>query len=80
MTNKKVEMTAADWRCAAEDAIERAVGWIRSDDKMIGARNNALRQAAELLRAADTFNGRANMLEIFQEGPDTAEVETLEAR
>lgn len=74
---KKVQMTPEDWRKAADEAVEQAVGWMHSDDKMVGARANALRRAAEFLRAADTFRGHANMLEI-EGGVDETTVEVWE--
>lgn len=72
LTERKVQMTADDWRAVADEAREHAVGWLNQPDQF--NRAGALEHAASLLRAADTFAGRANHLDMF-DGVDEATIE-----
>ena len=58
----EVSMHPDDWRRVAEEAVEHAIGWLHQADAM--SRAGAIERAGSLLRAADAFNGRANMLEL----------------
>lgn len=65
ITQKVVQMTVADYRNAANEAREYAVALLRHEPaNELGAGGRML-QAAEFLRAADTFNGHANVMEMF---------------
>ena len=70
LTEKKVSMTPAKWRELAQECREHAVGWAAQGKNEIGY-SSRLAHAAEMLRAADTFEGRAATLENF--GPDADE-------
>lgn len=69
----RIEVTPADWRAAADEATEHAVGWLHQPGYILG-RAGALNKAAQLLRDADTFRGHANTLEITR-GIDSAIIE-----
>lgn len=58
-----VTMTAHDWRNLANEAVESAVCLAMLNPRELG-RDGRLERAAALLRAADTFNGRANLLDL----------------
>lgn len=75
ITQKTVQMTVADYRAAANEALEYAVGLLRHEPAEEMGRGGRMRQAAEFLRAADTFNGHANMMENFGPRFDEALIE-----
>lgn len=64
----KVTMNADDWRYVAEEAVGHAMGWLRVEG--VG-RSGHLARSAELLRAAKTFHGHANMLDLMGEVDET---------
>jgi hypothetical protein len=74
IVEKTVIMDVDDWRKAAAEAQREAVSWFNGDAGYIEGRTTRLKNAAEMLRAADAFNGRANHLEMFGE-VDTAVVD-----
>jgi len=75
IVEKDVTMGAAEWRQFAEKARATAVRYI-NDDAMLepGGASRGMIAAADLLRAAKTFDGHANMLEMFG-GSDAAKVD-----
>lgn len=75
IVEKPVVVGPDEWRKAGEQARMEAVSWLFDGNTKITTKSDRLKNAADLLRAADTFNGRANMLENFSEDPDTAVVE-----
>jgi hypothetical protein len=75
---KQVQMTAGDWMAAGDEARAAAVSWLRQEDPMV-LRSNALVRAAELLRAADAFYGRFNVLAYVEEGVDVGTIEVEES-
>ena len=77
MSEKRIQMTSDDWRELADEAIEHAVGWVRNSEGELN-RAAALEHAAAMLRAADTFNGRANHLDMFEIGPDATTTEVFD--
>jgi hypothetical protein len=75
IVEKTVVVGPAEWRKASDQARLEAVSWLFDGNTKITSKSDRLKNAAELLRAADTFAGRANMLENFNEDPDIAVVE-----
>lgn len=75
IVEKEVTMGADEWRDRAAQARTLAVRYI-NDDAMLepGGVSRGLIGAADLLRAAKTFEGHANMLEMFG-GEDAAQVD-----
>jgi hypothetical protein len=74
LTEKRVSITPREWRKLAEEAREHAVGWAAQGQNEIGY-SSRLAKAAEMLRAADTFEGRAANLENFGPDSDDATIE-----
>jgi hypothetical protein len=77
IVDKTVVVGPSEWRKAANQAVTEAVGWLFDGNTKITSQSDRLKNAAELLRAADTFNGRANMIEngFADADADTAVVE-----
>lgn len=69
LTEMTVTMDADAWRTAAENAKAKAVALLAG-----GTSVQRYTEAAALLRAVDTFNGHANMMDMLGDGPDTAVV------
>lgn len=69
LKEKSVTIDAAGWRATATAARENAVKWAYGTTA-----SDQLAKSAEMLRAARTFDGHANMLEMFG-GEDTATVD-----
>lgn len=69
LIEKTVTMGPEDWRASAAAARRMAVKWAYKHDE-----SDRLAKAAEMLRAAKTFEGHANMLDMGGE-VDIAEVE-----
>jgi hypothetical protein len=67
LREKLVAIDADGWRATAEAARESAVKWAYG-----ATSSDRLAKAAEMLRAADTFEGRANMLDLGEGLKDSA--------
>jgi hypothetical protein len=74
IVEKTVVVGPEEWRKAASRAHIQAVSWLFDGNTKITTQSDRLKNAAELLRAADAFNGRANHQEMFGE-VDTAVIE-----
>lgn len=75
IVEKTVVVGPAEWRKAADQARLEAVSWLFDGNTKITSQSDRLAHAAEMLRAMDKFNGRANTLENFNEDPDIAVIE-----
>jgi len=70
LTKMNVTMDADAWRKTASTAKVKALELIAGGDSA-----DRLVKAAELLRAVDTFNGHANMMEMLDRDADTATID-----
>lgn len=67
LTEMRVTMDAEAWRAVGRKAQEAAVALLAGGDSV-----DRMVKAAELLRAVDTFNGHANMMDMSgQENDET---------
>lgn len=70
LTEMHVKMDAGAWHALGRESVTRAVQLVAG-----GMGHDRLIKAAELLRAADTFHGRANMAEMLGRDDDEADVD-----
>lgn len=64
----KITMVADDWRLVGYEAVGHAMSWLKVEG--IG-RSGHIVKAAELLQAAKTIHGHANMLDLMGEVDET---------